>query len=113
MIDSPSPAPAGERHDLRRRLLIETKMNAPRLPSRCVSRRTQLDLLQQGLARKLTVLVAPAGFGKTTPPADWCRSPARNGDLGGWVGIDARDDDLAQRSGHMLGAIRRASTVAR
>src|SRR5437773_459858 len=107
MIDSPAPAPAGERHDLRRRLLIETKMNAPRLPARCVSRRAQLDLLQQGLARKLTVLVAPAGFGKTTLLADWCRSLAQNGHIVGWVSIDADDDDLDQLGAYMLAALRR------
>jgi LuxR family maltose regulon positive regulatory protein len=98
--------------DLRRPLLIETKLNVPRLPRHCVSRAAQLARLQEGLERKLTVLAAPAGFGKTTLLADWCRWLEDAGHAVGWVSVDADDDDLAQVGAYVIAAVHRAAGAA-
>jgi LuxR family maltose regulon positive regulatory protein len=98
--------------DPRRPLLIETKLNVPRLPRHCVSRAAQLARLQQGLERKLTVVVAPAGFGKTTLLAEWCRQLHDAGHAVAWVSVDADDDSLAQISAYVIAALHRAAEAA-
>jgi LuxR family maltose regulon positive regulatory protein len=48
----------------------------PRVPTDLVGRQKLLARLDRGLQRKLTVLAAPAGYGKTTLLADWlCVAP--------------------------------------
>lgn len=46
--------------------LLVPKLHLPRLHASLVSRERLLDRLDAGLERKLTLLSAPAGFGKTT-----------------------------------------------
>ena len=50
--------------------LLHAKLAPPRLRSPLVSRAALLDRLDASLDRKLTLLSAPAGFGKTTLVAD-------------------------------------------
>ncbi|MCI0696058.1 LuxR C-terminal-related transcriptional regulator [candidate division KSB1 bacterium] len=54
--------------------------------------------MQQGIERKLILVSAPAGFGKTTLLAEWFAatpaSPARAGGAG-WVSLDQSDNDPA------------------
>ena len=52
-----------------------------------------LSQLSQGLSRRLTVLVAPAGFGKTTLLAAWHAALWQQGTACAWVTLE-RDDDL-------------------
>jgi LuxR family maltose regulon positive regulatory protein len=49
-----------------------------------------LDRLDRGLARDLTLVSAPAGFGKTSLLADWCQ---RREPLVGWLSLDSGDND--------------------
>ena len=109
MLANDTPAPSAGSPDPQRPQLIETKMNAPRLPRRCVARAAQLDLLRVGLERKLTVVVAPAGFGKTTLVADWCRTLKDEGYAVAWISIDAEDDDLALIGAYVITALQRAA----
>lgn len=51
--------------------LLETKLHPPRLPARLVERPRLLALLDDGQGQKLTLLHAPAGFGKTTLVLQW------------------------------------------
>ncbi|HEX6705683.1 MAG TPA: LuxR C-terminal-related transcriptional regulator [Albitalea sp.] len=100
-----TPAP---RTPTRRPLLIETKMSLPPPPRRGVSRPALLERLRQGLERKLTVVVAPAGFGKTTLVAEGCRALRDEGHAVAWLSVDA-DDDLAQIGAYVIAALRGAA----
>ncbi len=51
--------------------LLATKLHVPRPRTRLVSRAHLVKRLQQGMARQLTLVSAPAGFGKTTLLAQW------------------------------------------
>ncbi len=51
--------------------LLETKLHRPRLPHDLVLRERLTELLDHGLDRPLTLVCAPAGFGKTTLIATW------------------------------------------
>jgi LuxR family maltose regulon positive regulatory protein len=52
-------------------LLLTTKLYIPATRSDAVLRPRLIELLDRGLARKLTLIAAPAGFGKTTLIAAW------------------------------------------
>ena len=52
-------------------ILLATKLLVPRLPSRFVPRPQLIERLEEGMSRKLTLICAPGGFGKTTALSEW------------------------------------------
>ncbi len=73
--------------------LLETKFFAPQWRQGRVSRQRLIDRLDQGMGGKLTLVSAPAGFGKTTLLAEWVAAlPTR---LFAWVSLDPSDNDPA------------------
>jgi LuxR family transcriptional regulator, maltose regulon positive regulatory protein len=74
-------------------LLLATKLQVPRTSARLISRTHISHRLQQGLDRLLTLILAPAGFGKTTSLCAWIQQE----DLRvAWVSLDAGDNDATQ-----------------
>lgn len=75
--------------------LLRTKLSPPAPTPGIVSRPALLARLDEGLARKLVLLSAPAGFGKTTLLADWV---AARGDRVkvAWLSLDPGDSDPAR-----------------
>jgi LuxR family maltose regulon positive regulatory protein len=67
--------------------LLETKLYAPRPRSALVARPRLIELLGQDAPNKLTLVVAPAGFGKTTFVATWLAGSA------GWVSLDPSENE--------------------
>jgi|SRR5438067_3578679 len=61
--------------------LLATKFFVPSSPHPLIARPQLTTLLNQGLRRKLTLIAAPAGFGKTTLLSTWVHSfPKENPD---------------------------------
>jgi LuxR family maltose regulon positive regulatory protein len=75
--------------------LLSTKLALPRPHQSLVSRESLLARLDEGLERKLTLLSAPAGFGKTMLVSEWIatRGYLRNPPSVAWVSLDAGDND--------------------
>ncbi|QBD75734.1 hypothetical protein EPA93_06820 [Ktedonosporobacter rubrisoli] len=75
--------------------LLVPKLLLPRLPSELVPRQHLLARLNEGLGRKLTVITAPAGFGKTTLVRQWIEASAKLDHFPpvAWVSLDPEDDD--------------------
>ncbi len=77
--------------------LLRTKLFIPPIPPELVSRPRLTERFEAGLHRKLTLVSAPAGFGKSTVLSEWahqtaegnCRSPVRIA----WVSLDKDDND--------------------
>ncbi len=88
--------------------LLRTKLAPPRLRPTLVARETLLERLDEGLERKLTLLSAPAGFGKTTLVSAWIASRAASHDLPpvAWVALDAGDNDQMRFWRYVLTACR-------
>jgi len=53
--------------------LLKTKLYIPSIRSKLVSRSRLTEQLNGGLGRKLTLISAPAGFGKTTIVSEWAQ----------------------------------------
>lgn len=81
--------------------LIHTKMTPPRLAGEPVGRPALLERLAREAERRLTAIVAPAGFGKTTLMTQWHEALRQRGDAVAWLTLDEDDDD-AQQLGHYL-----------
>ena len=70
---------------------LETKLYLPKWSADLVSRSRLIDRIHP--KRKLTLVSAPAGFGKTTLLAEWVASvPTRPV---AWVSLDQSDNDPA------------------
>jgi LuxR family maltose regulon positive regulatory protein len=81
--------------------LLTTKLQPPRRRSTAVAR-PRLDRLRARLDEApLTLVSAPAGFGKTTLVAEWLadRSPVA------WLSLDPRDDDPAVFWAYLVAAL--------
>lgn len=75
--------------------MLETKLYAPQWRSGMVQRARLLERLEQVTARKLTLISAPAGFGKSTLLAEWLASAPARERSSAWVSLDQSDNDPA------------------
>ena len=91
--------PPGTMHDE----VLQTKINAPPLRGRVISRPRLLDRLESSKHQKLILITAPAGFGKSTLLSEW--SAARAEPIS-WFSIDASDNDPKAFWVHFISAIR-------
>ena len=76
--------------------LLATKFFVPSSSHPLIARPQLTTLLNQGLRRKLTLIAAPAGFGKTTLLSTWVQSfPKENPDAPhvAWVSLDEEDNE--------------------
>ena len=86
--------------------LLATKLFAPPPPPRSVERQRLLQRLDAGLQGKLTLVCAPAGFGKSTLLGAWaaaCDHPSA------WLSLDAGDRDPDQFAAYLTASLRSVS----
>jgi LuxR family maltose regulon positive regulatory protein len=79
-----------------------TKLYLPEARQTLVERPVLLDQLKEGLRGKLTLVSAPAGFGKTSLVAAWrkqCETPLA------WVSLDEEDNEPARFLDYLIGAL--------
>src|SRR5947209_11228940 len=74
-------------------LLLVTKLALPPVRADLVPRPRLVNQLQPGIQRPLTLIAAPAGFGKTTLLSTWLQSAPVSV---AWVSLESGDDDLAR-----------------
>jgi class 3 adenylate cyclase len=95
----PPPTPASP-------LLVPTKLYTPPPQPNLVVRARLIQRLDSGLRqeRPLTLICAPAGFGKTTLASDWISRmhPTRST---AWISLDERDNDPAQFLRYLIAAL--------
>jgi LuxR family transcriptional regulator, maltose regulon positive regulatory protein len=84
------------------RQILRAKLYVPRGRLDNVARPRLYERLDEGVRRELTVVSAPAGFGKTTLLADWSR---RSELPVAWVSLDERDDDPVRFFLYLIAAI--------
>jgi LuxR family transcriptional regulator, maltose regulon positive regulatory protein len=82
--------------------LLATKLHLPRLRPGFVPRPRLAGRLDEGLARGLVLVCAPAGYGKTVALADWAR---RSGRPVAWLSLDPGDNDPVRFWRHVVAAV--------
>src|SRR5918998_5616958 len=73
--------------------LVEIKLHVPRRRRGLVARPRLIERLSRASESKLTMVSAPAGFGKSTLVAEWLAAAAADGRLPAWLSLDQRDND--------------------
>lgn len=82
--------------------LIRTKISMPRISLEFVHRPRLTELIERGVLGPLTLLAAPAGYGKTNLMIEWATEthlPAA------WLNIDNEDNDISRFFRYLLGAL--------
>ena len=90
-------------------VVITTKLFRPSLRPHTVARKRLHDLLRSGGTLPLTLVVAPAGWGKSTLVAEWL---AQDGITAGWVSLDSGDSDPMRFWRYLLLAAGQAGSPA-
>jgi LuxR family maltose regulon positive regulatory protein len=89
--------------------ILATKLYIPPACPELVPRPHLIERLNESLRRKLTLISAPAGFGKTTLVSSWiCQKGAGGEQEDGqvaWVSLDERDNDPAQFWHYVIAAL--------
>ena len=94
------PVLAQQRHPLHP--LLATKLHVPRPRTHLVPRAHLVERLQQGAERALTLVSAPAGFGKTTLLAQWF---AESGLPVAWLSLEPEDNDPTRFLSYLIAAL--------
>ncbi|MCO5208326.1 MAG: LuxR C-terminal-related transcriptional regulator [Caldilinea sp.] len=87
--------------------ILATKLYIPPPTPTLVPRTRLVKRLEAGTRRKLTLVSAPAGFGKTTLVSSWvAETQAGGGRRVAWLALDAGDNDPARFIAYLVAALR-------
>ena len=100
--------------------LLQTKLYIPPPRPELVPRPRLIERLNAGLHRKLTLVSAPAGFGKTTLVSEWVHAIGRDAAplhrkraqglalQVAWLSLDESDNDLTRFLTYLIAALQAA-----
>jgi LuxR family maltose regulon positive regulatory protein len=88
--------------------LLTTKLYVPRARPSLVPRPRLIERLNEGLDRKLTLISAPAGYGKTTLVGEWVQAMSGEAPLiaVAWLSLDENDNDPTRFLSYTIAALR-------
>ena len=84
--------------------ILQTKLSIPPLRTDLVQRQRLFEVLNQGLQRKLTLVSAPPGFGKTTLLMAWTRICGRPA---AWLSLDDSDNDPVRFLTYLIASLQK------
>ncbi|TGN41566.1 LuxR C-terminal-related transcriptional regulator [Marinobacter confluentis] len=82
-------------------MLLTTKFLRPSADPRSVIRPRLSSLLEASAAKRLNLVIAPAGFGKTTLVCQWCAQSTRPT---AWLSLDEHDNEPRRFWQYVIGA---------
>jgi LuxR family maltose regulon positive regulatory protein len=97
---------ASQRTSLVTETLLRTKLYAPQAHPDLIPRPRLLGRLEEGARRKLTLVSAPAGFGKTTLLSEWRTITLAKEWPAGWLSLDEGDNDPVVFFSYFIAALR-------
>ncbi len=83
-------------------IMLLTKLHIPHAGNNVVHRPELFEKLNSGLSRKLILVSAPAGYGKTTLISDWI---SQNKITAAWLSLDYGDNDPAVFLSYVISGI--------
>ena len=96
-------APPGKRHGLLNPLL-STKLHMPLPRAQLIHRSHLAEQLARGIAGALTLVSAPAGFGKTTLLAQWLTESSTPV---AWLSLESEDNEPVRFLSYLIAALQR------
>ncbi len=90
-------------------LILQTKLNRPGVTRNLVIRPRLLKILNDGLEGALTLVIAPAGFGKTTLASSWIQNLSESDPPipSAWLSLNESDSDLDTFLRYFIAAVRK------
>src|SRR5215210_192767 len=82
--------------------ILATKLYIPPPQPKVILRPRLIERLNEGLHRKLTLVSAPAGFGKTTLLGEWVAACERES---AWLSLDEGDNDPTRFLAYLIAAL--------
>jgi LuxR family transcriptional regulator, maltose regulon positive regulatory protein len=89
--------------------LLETKLHVPRRRRGLVARPRLIERLSLQAEPTLTLVSAPAGFGKTTLLTEWLAAVSADGRSVAWLSLDKSDNDPVLFWTYLIGALQTAA----
>lgn len=86
--------------------ILRTKLFVPPIRPSLVERQRLLTKLENGRSRKLTIVSAPAGFGKTTLVTRWIQQHRAV-----WLSLDAEDNDLSRFVTYVIATLQQVDSA--
>ena len=86
----------------RMRHIRKTKLYPPEVPNDHIHRPRLIEILEDGVRTPLTVISAPAGYGKSQLCSSWLQT---RGLRSTWLSLDSDDDDLRRFLEHVLASV--------
>jgi len=83
--------------------IISTKLNRPPVPADMVPREALYSRLEEGRQLPLSLITAPAGYGKTTLISHWLQTREQPS---AWLSLDKEDSDLRVFLSYLVAAAR-------
>lgn len=87
-------------------LLLSTKVEIPPPRADLVTRTHLCEFLNEGVVRRLTLVCAPAGFGKTTLFTEWHAVLGQDRRIA-WLSLDEGDNDLTRFLNYLVASLDR------
>ena len=94
--------------------ILATKLYIPPTRPELVARSRLINKLFEGLHRKLTLISAPAGFGKTTLVTEWLDNlclDAKKENRIAWLSLDEGDNDLVRFLTYFIAALNQIEEI--
>src|ERR671910_88561 len=88
--------------------LVTTKVRVPRTRPELVPRPRLREALVRNEGRRLTLVSAPAGFGKTTLLSEWLEESSEDGRPVAWLSLEEADNDPARFLAYLVSALQSA-----
>ena len=88
--------------DERSTQILYTKLHRPQIANHVIPRTRLIEVLENGAEKPLTLIVAPAGYGKSILASQWLDVTAL---AGAWVSLDNGDNDLRVILDYIIEAI--------
>lgn len=88
--------------------ILTTKLFIPKPRQDLISRPRLFEKLNAGLDKKLTLISAPAGFGKSTLLSDWIHQSEEDVV---WFSLDKGDNDQARLFTYLIAALNKAEVI--
>ncbi len=85
-------------------MLLQTKFFAPASNPKSIKRDRLFNLFRLGTGKKLSIVIAPAGYGKTTLVGQWLHDTET---FFTWLSLDESDNDLRRFWQYVIGAFER------
>jgi LuxR family maltose regulon positive regulatory protein len=96
-----------------RHWILRSKLEMPRKNARLIFRAKLLERLDGWLDLGLGVVIAPAGYAKSTTVAEWCRKQIEDGTTVAWLSLDEGDREPAQFLSYVIATFANVGVATR